>query len=147
MPYFTLSRVITATIMFLQFVLYSSSFIGTLKTEMLEAALDLCQWKLSISHQAFSNSTQNIKIIVLFWTVRQLPAYFCLSFMQTRVEWVLTIFGTQVTKKYVRLGLCFQTIFPFLMTMIKWKKRFHFERFCLWYHWFQQEITFSKLVT
>ena len=40
------SRVITATMLFLQFILYSSSFVGTLKNEILGAALELCQLKL-----------------------------------------------------------------------------------------------------
>ena len=46
LPYITLSRVITATMLFLQFVLYSSSFVGTLKYEILGAALELCQLKI-----------------------------------------------------------------------------------------------------
>ena len=40
------SPVITATIVFLQFILYSSSFVGTLKNEIPGAALELCQLKL-----------------------------------------------------------------------------------------------------
>ena len=40
------SRVITATMLFLQFILYSSSFAGTLKIEIPGAALELCQLKL-----------------------------------------------------------------------------------------------------
>ena len=40
------SRVITATMLFLQFILYSSSFVGTLKIEIPGAALELCQLKL-----------------------------------------------------------------------------------------------------
>ena len=40
------SRVITATMLFLQFILYSSSFVGTLKNEIPGAALELCQLKL-----------------------------------------------------------------------------------------------------
>ena len=40
------SRVITATMLFLQCILYSSSFVGTLKNEIPEAALELCQLKL-----------------------------------------------------------------------------------------------------
>ena len=44
-PYLV-SQVITATMLFLQFMLYSSSFVGTLKNEIPEAALELCQLKL-----------------------------------------------------------------------------------------------------
>ena len=40
------SQVITATMLFLQFVLYSSSFVGTLKNEIPEAALELCHMKI-----------------------------------------------------------------------------------------------------
>ena len=32
--------------LFLQFMLYSSSFVGTLKSEIPEAALELCQLKI-----------------------------------------------------------------------------------------------------
>ena len=39
--------------------------------------------------------------------------------MQARGDWVLIILGTEVTKKTGRFGPCFQTIFPFLMTMVK----------------------------
>ena len=41
-----ISRVITATMLLLQFILYSSSFVGTLKNEIIGAALELCQLKL-----------------------------------------------------------------------------------------------------
>ena len=40
------SRVITTTMLFLQFILYSSSFVSTLKNEIPGAALDLYQLKL-----------------------------------------------------------------------------------------------------
>ena len=43
---------------------------------------------------------------------------FILIFYADCVDWVLIIFGTQV-KKNDRFGRCFQTIFPFLMTIIK----------------------------
>ena len=51
--------------LFLQFLLYSSSFVVTLKNEILGAALELRQLEIELSHQAFSNATQNTKIIVL----------------------------------------------------------------------------------
>ena len=40
------SQVITATMSFLQFVLYSSSFVRALKNEIPEVALELCQLKI-----------------------------------------------------------------------------------------------------
>ena len=40
------SRVITATMFFLQFILYSSSFVCTLKNDIPGAALELCQLKI-----------------------------------------------------------------------------------------------------
>ena len=44
--YINLSRVITATMFLLQFILYLSSFVDTLKNEILRAALELCQLKI-----------------------------------------------------------------------------------------------------
>ena len=46
MAFITVSRVITATILFLQFVLYSSSFVGTLKIEIPGAAMEPCQLEI-----------------------------------------------------------------------------------------------------
>ena len=46
LPYITISRVITATMLFLQFVLYLPSFVGTLKYEIPGAALEPCQLKI-----------------------------------------------------------------------------------------------------
>ena len=43
------SRVITATMLFLHCILHSSSFVGTLKNEITGAALELCQLKLKQS--------------------------------------------------------------------------------------------------
>ena len=43
----TVSLVITATISFPQFMLYSSSFVGTLKNEIPGAALEICQLKIN----------------------------------------------------------------------------------------------------
>ena len=43
---YLVSQAITATMLFLQFMLYSSSFVGTLKNEIPEAVLELCQLKI-----------------------------------------------------------------------------------------------------
>ena len=40
------SEVIAATMLFLQFILHSSSFVGALKNDIPEAALELCQLKI-----------------------------------------------------------------------------------------------------
>ena len=40
------SRVIIATMLFLNFILFSSSFVGTLKSEIPGTAMELCQLKL-----------------------------------------------------------------------------------------------------
>ena len=40
------SQVITATMLFFQLMLYSSSFVGAIKNEIPEAALELCQLKI-----------------------------------------------------------------------------------------------------
>ena len=44
----TASRLITATMLFLQFVLYSSSFVDTLKNEIPGAVLELCPSKIQL---------------------------------------------------------------------------------------------------
>ena len=85
--------------LFLQFVLYSSSFVGTLKNEILGAALKLCQ--LQIEHFSPGILKLNTKHEDIFFTLNCLrfPTLFCLYSMQARVDWVLRIFGTQVAKK------------------------------------------------
>ena len=93
------SRVITATMLFLQCILYSSSFVGTLKNEIPEAALELCQLKLKqFSPDILKFSTKH-EVILLLSTVLWFLALVCLYLMQARVDWVLIIFGTQVIKK------------------------------------------------
>ena len=99
-PYLV-SQVITATMLFLQFMLYSSSFVGTLKNEIPEAALELCQLKIKqLSPDILKFRTKhkdnqdNPFTLNCFW----FPAAFYLYFMQASVDWVLIIFGTQVIK-------------------------------------------------
>ena len=105
------SRVITATMLFLQFILYSSSFAGTLKIEIPGAALELCQLKLKqFSPDILKFSTKhedNPFTSNYLWFL----AYVCLYLMQACVDWVLIIFGTQVIKK--------KRPVPFLMTMLE----------------------------
>ena len=43
---YLVSQIVTATMLFLQFMLYSSSFVGALKNEIPEAALDLSTLKI-----------------------------------------------------------------------------------------------------
>ena len=93
------SRVITATMLFLQFILYSSSFAGTLKIEIPGAALELCQLKLKqFSPDILKFSTKhedNPLTSNYLWFL----AYVCLYLMQACVDWVLITFRTQVIKK------------------------------------------------
>ena len=84
--------------LFLQFVLYSSSCVGTLKNEILGAALELFQLKiehLSPGILKFNTKHEDNPFTLKCSTV---PRLFCLYFMQARMDWVLRIFGTQVTK-------------------------------------------------
>ena len=53
-------------------------------------------WAFLTRHPQIQHKT---KIILLLKTVLRFPALFCLYFMQTRVDYVLRIFRTQVTKK------------------------------------------------
>ena len=83
--------------LFLQFMLYSSSFVGTLKNEIPGAALELCQLKIKqFSPDILKSSPKHEE-----------NPYTLNCYMQARVDWVLITFGP-----------CFQTIFPFLMTML-----------------------------
>ena len=77
--------------LFLQFVQYSSSFVGTPKNEIPGAALELCQLKI----KQFSPG------ILKFSTKHEDNPFTlnCLYFMYDRVDWFLIIFGTQVIKK------------------------------------------------
>ena len=63
--FITVSRVITTTVLFLQFVLYSSSFVGTPKVRSHEVPRKYAIQKLSSSRQTFSNSAQSTKIILI----------------------------------------------------------------------------------
>ena len=89
--------------LFLQFMLYSSSFVVTLvKNKIPEAALELCQLNIKqISPDILKFRTKhednqdNPFTLNCLWFL----AAFCLYFMQARVDWVLIIFGTQVIKK------------------------------------------------
>ena len=93
------SQVITATMLFLQFVLYSSSFVGTLKNEIPEAALELCHMKIKqLSPEILKFRTKH-KDNPFTLNCSVVSAAFCLYFMQAHVDWVLIILGTQVIKK------------------------------------------------
>ena len=59
------SRVITATMLFLQFILYSSSFVGALENEIPGAALDPCQLKIKQFSPDILKLAQSNKIILL----------------------------------------------------------------------------------
>ena len=102
------SRVITTTMLFLQFILYSSSFVSTLKNEIPGAALELCHLKLKqFSPEILKFSTKH-EVILLLSTVLWFLALVCLYLMQARVDWVLIISGTQVIKE----KWSFRPVFP-----------------------------------
>ena len=86
--------------LFLLFVLFSSPFFGTtLKYEILGAALELCHLKsehFSPGILKFNTKHENNPFTLNCSTVL---CTFYLYFMQARVDWVLKIFGTQVTKQ------------------------------------------------
>ena len=88
---------------FLQFMLYSSSSVGTLiKREIPEAAPELCQLKdkqfspdilkFRTKHKYNQDNPFTLNCSVV-------PCNFRLYFMQARVDWVLIIFVTQAVKK------------------------------------------------
>ena len=83
--------------LFLQLVLHSSSFLGTLKNETSVAALQLSQ--LEIKQFLPDILKFSTKIILWFQTVLWFLGLVCLYFIQACVDWVLIVFGTQVIKK------------------------------------------------
>ena len=98
-----------------QFILYLSSFVGTLEKEIPGAALEPCQLKnkqflpdiLKFSTKHKENPfTLNYSVVPCI--------FFGLYFMQAHIYWVLIVFGTQLKRKNARFGPCFQTIFCFL---------------------------------
>ena len=93
--------------LFLQFILYSSSFVGTLKNEIPGAALELCQLKLKQFSLDILKFSIKHEVILLLSTVLWFLALICLYLMQARVDWVLIIFGTQVIKKKRSVRLVF----------------------------------------
>ena len=118
LPYIAISRVITKTVLFFQFVLYSSSFVGTLKYEILGCALELCQLKI----QHFSPG------ILKFSTKHEDNSFTLNCSMVPRTFLFIFHAGSRwLGSKYFRnssykedgpFGPCFQTTFPFLMTML-----------------------------
>ena len=75
-------------------MLYLSSFVGTLKNEIPEAALELCQLKIKqLSPDIIKFRTKHEdNPFTLNCSV--VPAVFCLYSMQARVDWVLIILAT-----------------------------------------------------
>ena len=97
--------------LFLQFILYSSSFVGTLKIEIPGGALETCQLKIkqfSTDILRFSTKHKANPFTVLWF-----PALFCLYFMQVFIDWGPIIFRTQVIKKTSWFGPCFQTMISY----------------------------------
>ena len=104
--------------LFLQFILHSSSFVGTLKNEIPGAALGLCQLKI----KQFSPD-------ILKWSTKHednpftlncfmVPPTFLFIFHAGSRRLGSNIFRNSIYKKPGRFGPCFQTIFLFLMTML-----------------------------
>ena len=99
----------------LQFILYLSSFVGTLENEIPGAALEPCQLKskqFSPDILKFSTKHKENPFTLNYSVVPCI--FFGLYFMQAHIYWVLIVFGTQLKRKNARFGPCFQTIFCFL---------------------------------
>ena len=111
------SRVITTTMLFLQFILYSSSFVSTLKNEIPGAALDLYQLKLkqfSPDILKFSTKHEDNPFTLNCFMV---PRTCLFAFDAGSRRLGSNNFRNSSYKKNGRFGPCFQTIFPFFMTM------------------------------
>ena len=97
--------------LFLQFMLYSSSFVGTLiKNEIPEAAMELCQLKIKQlspdilkfrrKHKDNQDNPFTLNCFVVFQS-------FLFMFSELKLQ-----------RKNVWFGPRFQTIFPFVITMV-----------------------------
>ena len=105
--------------LFLQFVLYSSSFFGALKNEIPGAALKLYQLKnkqfspdilkFSTKHE-YNSFTLNCSMV---------PRTFLLIFHACSRRLGSKNFRNSRYKEKTAGSACFQTIFPFLMTIVK----------------------------
>ena len=105
--------------LFLQFMLYSSSFVGTLKNEIPEAALELCQLKikqLSPDILKFRTKHEDNPFTLNCSVV---PRSFLFIFHAGSRGLGSNNFRKSSYKKNGRFGPGFQTIFPFFMTMIE----------------------------
>ena len=94
-----LPRVITATMLFLQFVQYSLSFVGTPKNEIPGAVLELCRLKIKQFSPGILKFSRMHEDNPFTLNIIQFLGLVCLYFMQARVDWVLIFFGTRVIKK------------------------------------------------
>ena len=106
--------------LFLQFILYSLSFVGTLKNEIPGSAMELCQLK----RKQFSPD------ILKFITKHEDNSFTLNCFMVPRTFLFIFLAGScrlgsnnfrnssKKKKPHDRFGLCFQAICPFLMTMV-----------------------------
>ena len=92
--------------LFLQFMLYSSSFVGTLKNEIPEAALELCQLKI----KQFSPG-------ILKFKTKYEANPFTLNCSVVPRSFLFVFHAGSRGLGSSQFGPCFQTIFPFLMTM------------------------------
>ena len=84
--------------LFLQFVQYSSSFVGTLKNEIPGTALELCQLKIKQFLPDILKFRRKHEDNPFTLNCYMVPCTFLFYFMQTSGDWVLLIFGTQVLK-------------------------------------------------
>ena len=109
--------------LFLQFRLYSSSFVGTLiKNEIPEAALELCQLKIKqlspdiLKFRTKHEDNQDNPFTLNSFVVSR---SFLFIFHAGSRGLGSNNFRKSSYKKNGRFGPCFQTIFPFFMTMIE----------------------------
>ena len=110
-------RVITRTMLFLQLILYSSSFADLLKNDIRGAALEICQLKL----KQFSPDILKFSIkhkdnpFTLNWFMAPRTCLFIFDSGSRRLG--SNNFQNSSYKEKQLVRPCFQAIFPFLMTM------------------------------
>ena len=104
MAFISVSQAITAIMLFLQFVLYLSSFVGTKKNEIPGAVLEPCQIKVKqLSPDILKFSTKH-KDNPFTLNCSMFPCTFCLYFMQACVDWVLIFWSSSYKEKMAGLA-------------------------------------------
>ena len=104
--------------LFLQFMLYSSSFVGTLKNKIPGTAPEFCQLKIKAALTILKFRTKHDDNLSIFNCSTVSPRFLFIFHAGLRRLGSNDLRNSSYKEKTI-FGPCFQTIFPFLMTMME----------------------------